>query len=261
MKKLLTIISGFSLFSLASCTKVIDVNLNSSNPQYVVEGSVTNAGSSQTVHITRSVNYNEENTFPAVTNAIVIISDGNTDPDTLTQRTPGYYQTEKLPGIPGHTYALRIIVDGQELSASSIMPLPVPFDSLGLLTESTFGKEIRTPVIAFNDPASIHNYYNFIVYKNDRRSKTLYLDFDVVKNGVPVVEFLRDYDSTYNIGDKLSVEMQCIPQDVYDYYASLQQTIAQSSATPANPISNIRGTNVLGYFSAHTTQLRSLIAR
>jgi 6-pyruvoyl-tetrahydropterin synthase len=261
MRHLLIALSSVCLIGLASCTKVISVDLNSSNPQYVVEGSITNDGSVQTVHITRSVNYSGNNSYPAVTNALVIITDGSSIGDTLIQNTPGFYETNKLQGIPGHTYSLRVIVDGQELSAESTMPLPVPFDSLALIKESTFGKEIRTPVIGFSDPAGIHNYYNFIVFKNDKRSKTLYLDFDVVKDGVQVVEFLRDYDTTYNVGDKLSVEMQCIPQPMYDYYASLKLTTEQTSATPANPISNIRGKNVLGYFSAHTSQQRSLVAQ
>jgi hypothetical protein len=59
-------------------------------------------------------------------------------------------------------------------------------------------------------------------------------------------------------GDQLCVELQCIDRGVFDYYNTLQQTVEQSSATPANPASNITG-GALGYFSAHTINRRQIV--
>ena len=259
MKYLLIITSAFSLLSFASCTKVIDVDLNSSNPQYVIEGNVMSGEGIQTVDITQSVNFSDESKYPAVTNATVIISDGTDNVDTLIQESPGHYQTAKIRGIPGHTYTMQVFVDGQEFLSSSTMPQLVTFDSLSLANESNFGTEIKAPVATFQDPLGMRNFYHFIVYKNDIRLKTIYLDNDLVNDGILVSTSLRESDTTYSSGDRLRIEMQCISQTMFDYYYSLQQTIGQSSATPANPISNISGKNVLGYFSAHTVQERELI--
>ena len=258
MKYSLIITSALSMLGFASCTKVVDIDINSSNPQYVIEGEVTDGGV-QTVHITRSVNYSEESKYPAVTNATVIISDGADNTDTLEQVTPGHYETNRIHGTPGHTYTLRVIVDGQEFLSSSIMPQPVGLDSLSLIADSSCGEDIKTPVATFQDPSGMRNFYYFIVYKNGVRSKTLFLDNDLVNDGQLVNTSLRDFDAEYNSGDDVRVEMQCVSQTMFDYYFSLQQTIGQSSATPANPVSNISGKGALGYFSAHTVAQRSVI--
>ena len=63
-----------ALMILSSCTEEIDIDLNSSDPQIVIEGSVSTAGESL-IKITESVNFDESNDFPKVRNAFVEISD------------------------------------------------------------------------------------------------------------------------------------------------------------------------------------------
>src|ERR1044072_2933525 len=107
----IVILSLLTVVVMSSCTKVINVDLNSSSPQYVIEGAVTDAAGPYLVRITRSVNFSEERTYPAERTAIVTIDDNGTT-DTLHYTTNGLYQTRYLTGTPGHTYTLRIAVDG-----------------------------------------------------------------------------------------------------------------------------------------------------
>lgn len=260
MKSFSLIIAAISILSASSCTKVIDIDLNKSNPQYIIEGEVTNAAAEQTVHITRSVNFSEDNKYPAVTNAVVVISDDAGNLDTLIQDEPGYYKTTKIAGIPGRTYKMDVSVDGQSFIASSKMPEPVLIDTLRMEERPSFGKNIIAPAVTFHEPAGTGHYYYFMVYRNHHRIKTLYIDDDQASDGTVINRFLPDADSSYNTGDKVCVDLQSITKEVYEYYFSLQQTIGQSSATPANPVTNISGSNVLGYFSAHTANRRKLIA-
>lgn len=260
MKFFSLIIAAISVLSASSCTKVIDIDLNKSNPQYIIEGEVTNAVAVQTVHITRSVNFSEDNNYPAVTNAVVIISDDAGNLDTLIQNEPGYYKTTKIAGIPGRTYKMEVSVDGQRFIASSKMPESVLIDTLRMEERPSFGKNIKAPTVTFHDLVGTGHYYYFMVYRNHHRIKTLYIDDDQASDGAIINRFLPDADSSYNIGDKVCVDLQSITKEVYEYYFSLQQTIGQSSATPANPVTNISGSNVLGYFSAHTADRRKLIA-
>lgn len=260
MKFFHLIIATISILSASSCTKVIDIDLNKSNPQYIIEGEVTNAVAVQTVHITRSVNFSEDNNYPAVTNAVVIISDDAGNLDTLIQDEPGYYKTTKIAGIPGRTYKMEVSVDGQRFIASSKMPEPVLIDTLRMEERPSFGENIKAPAVTFHEPAGTGHYYYFMVYRNHHRIKTIYIDDDQASDGTVINRFLPDADSSYNAGDKVCVDLQSITKEVYEYYFSLQQTIGQSSATPANPVTNISGSNVLGYFSAHTADRRKLIA-
>lgn len=257
-KLTLTIVAAVSLFA-TSCTKVIDLNLNKSNPQYMIEGEVTNADVMQTVRITRSVNFSNDNQFPAVTNAVVIISDDAGNTDTLKQDDPGYYRTDEIKGVSGRTYSLKILVDGNTFHASSKMPQPVLMDTIKISEQSSFGKQIKAPIVTFHEPEGAGHYYYYMVYRNHHRVKTIYIDSDQANDGSIVERFLQDADSSYNSGDKVCVDLQSISKEVYDYYFSLQQTIGQSSATPVNPVTNISGDKVLGYFSAHTADRRKLI--
>ncbi len=253
--------AAFCVLSLASCTKVVQVDLNKSNPQYVIEGEITNNDDLQKVHITRSVNFSDVNSYPAVINAVVIISDDAGNLDTLLQAEPGYYQTANVRGVPGRTYSLEVLVDGFKFSALSTMPQVVHIDTVTVADQSSFGKKIKAPIVTFHDPAANGNYYCFTVYRNHHRLRSLYIDNDIANNGGVINRSLPDADSSYAAGDAVRVDMQCISKEMYDYYFSLQQTISQNSATPANPVTNISGGHVLGYFSAHTTEQRHLVVQ
>jgi len=84
MKKYYFIIAILSALSLASCTKVIDVDLNTADPKYVIEGFVTKGEMVHQVKITRTLNFDENIAFPTVDNAIVVISDDAGNSETLT---------------------------------------------------------------------------------------------------------------------------------------------------------------------------------
>lgn len=256
MKKQLLISALASLATASSCTKVVNIDLNKSNPQYVIEAAVSNLDTVQRVHITRSVNFSEKNEFPAVTNATVILEDMAGIKDTLKQTEPGHYTTGTIRGVAGHTYTLIILVDGKQFTATSTMPKGVQIDMLETVVQSSFGQQIKAPKVTFHQTASTANFYRYTVYRNGQLDNTLYIDNDLANEGLVVERVLPNADSSYKPGERVNVELQSISKEMYDYYFSLQQTIDQSSATPANPVTNINGGNVLGYFSAHTSDRR-----
>jgi hypothetical protein len=251
------IFASFSLLALSSCTKVVELDLKNSRPQYVIEGNISNNDEPGYVRITRSVNFNET-AYPAVTNATVIVSDDLGHADTLEQTTPGYYSSNGK-GIPGHTYHLLVQVDGKTFTASSTMPRQVSMDTLYAVKETPFGEDLITPYVTYLDPKSNTDYYNFMVYRNGQRSRKLFFTNDLFDNGQKTIQALRDFDSSYVSGDRVTVEMQSISKEMHDYLYSVQQNLSQNTATPANPIRMIKGEEVVGYFSAHTSQKRSII--
>lgn len=259
MKRIAYLLAALGTFALASCQKVIDVTVRDATPQYVIEGSITDASGPYNIRITRSIALNQDNDFPAVINATVIAADDLGNTDTLTQTTPGSYQTHRIQGLPGHTYTLKVLVDGQHFFASSLMPQPVTIDSIYTSRERHMGEESSRPVIVFSDPAGTRNYYRFRVFRNGVASKQVFILDDQFVDGQRVKQSFADMDSNYAEHDNLRVELQGISKEQYDYYLSLQQTMYESSATPANPIQQIGGGNVLGYFSAHTVAEKSVM--
>src|SRR5215217_5968895 len=242
------------LISAASCQKVINVDLNSSDPQYVIEGNVTDKPEPQTISITRSANFSNTNEFPAVSGAFVTLTDETSSTvDTLDETTPGIYRTAAIAGISGHKYKLYINVNGKVFTATSIMPEPVAVDSIKT-EKSVFGGDDLFAVPYYTDPLTKGNSYRLTQTVNGIPVKGWDVRTDDVTNG-QTSKFPLYYDTEDNrkivAGDSIFVTLQTIDKDVYEFYRTLEQTMDQNSTSQANPVSNIKG-GALGYFSAST---------
>lgn len=251
-------IALLSLTGLFSCQKVIHVDLNSTAPRYVVEGNVTDQPGPYLVKITRSVNFDQNNSFPGVDGATVVITDSNTNVvDTLTELLAGMYQTHLITGVSGHTYKLSIKADGNVFNCTSTMPQQVVFDSV-YTQPSLFNTNNQTAVAAFKDPVGTGNYYKLIEQVNDSISENIYVYSDEISDGRELIGTMNR-SIPIDSGNLVKVTLECIDHGTYEYYFTLAQTIRQNTASPANPQSNITG-GALGYFSAHTIQTKGVIA-
>jgi len=138
------------LFS--SCQKEVELNLNNAAPQIVIQGEVTDAKGPYTITINQSVDFYSNNTFPAVSGAIVKISDNQGAVDSLTEMSPGVYTTHFLQGEPGNTYTLSVLAQNNSFSAVSTMPAPVPLDSVTLESTSGFGQTRINAIVNCQNP-------------------------------------------------------------------------------------------------------------
>lgn len=142
-------------------------------------------------------------------------------------------------------------------TSTEAMPKVVTIDSIYTQTAMFDGK--KTDVVTlFKDPLDSGNYYHLLLTVNDSLSQQVFLYNDDNNNGREISRVLRN-DIKMNHGDSVKVELQCIDYGVFRYYQTLQQTMAQNSAAPANPQTNIDG-GALGYFSAHTVRRRGVVA-
>ncbi|MDX2000794.1 MAG: DUF4249 family protein [Chitinophagales bacterium] len=246
---------------LFSCEKVIDVDLNSSSPQYVIEGNVSNESGPYTVSITRSKNFDETNQFPPATGGLVTITDETAAyTDTLIEVEPGQYRSQNLVGIAGHTYRLRILIEGNEFTSTSSMPQLVTLDSI-LISKSLFDEDYDV-IPVYNDPAGRGNYYQIIERVNSSSRVLVFVRDDELTDGETVDEVLRngfgEAQRQINPGDTAYIDLRTVDRGVFTYYNSLQLVTDDNTATPANPISNISG-GALGYFNAYSTSKRTFI--
>lgn len=262
------VFSKWSLFILPlilfACKKVISVNLNDAAPQIVVEGMITNTPGPYQVQITKTVNFDASNSFPAVSGATVRISDnGSIITDLLKETAPGIYTTNTLQGIPGHTYQLNITVGAQTYSATSTMPQPVTLDSISFQHTTRVNRIDINTVPNYQDPLNIKNYYSFSQFVNSRKVKITSVFDDRLSDGKYINVALRTDSSYINIGDTVLLKMNCIDKATYDYFYTFAQVAGNNnfqSASPSNPVSNISN-NALGYFAAFTTQSKKAIAK
>ena len=251
------------LFSAAllagACKKTVTLKLNTAPAEIVIEGEITNLPGPYTVSISQTVGFYENNTFPPVSGASVIMSDiTNGITESLIETTPGtgIYSTYDMIGVPGHTYTLSVTSQQTNYTATSTMPMPVPLDSISFSQLSGFGNKQIDAIANFQDPAGIKNYYQFVEFVNGTQiTKDLFVFDDRLSDGRYINETLYNDTSYLFQGDEVKVNMYCIDENVYNYFYQLIQSggagAFSTTASPANPTSNISN-GALGYFSAHT---------
>jgi hypothetical protein len=273
MKKLNIKISQLILASsilFASCEKVIEVDLNTAEPKFVIEGKISDdATELATVRVSRTVNFDDPNTFPAASNAIVIINDQTVNTtDTLKESNKGIYQSTKIKGVEGHIYNLTVKIDNKSFTATTLLPKKVGFENIEIRAQAFFGNTDYQIIPKFIDPKGTGNNYRFVLSINDKVKNDIFVLNDELAdgnvNGRPLFR-QRSSDSTENIkiGDRIGLEMQNIDKDVYEYFNSLAGEGGGpgfGSSTPANPVTNIKG-GALGYFAAYTKQKKSVVVK
>lgn len=253
-------------FGNGACEKVVNAKLNTAATKYVIEGIVNNSSSDTcTIWVSTTSSFTQSNSFHGVSGAVVQVADNNGLPVTLTEQYTGVYQSLLVKGMPGHTYALKVVVNGEIYTAACKMPESVGFDSLFVSRQNIAGKNVYLANAIYADPPGISNYYNFVEYVNRERIADLYLTSDNLSDGSKV-QFSLYNNTELKASDKiksrdtLEVEMQCIDAAIYKYLYSLNAGASGSDvlATPANPVTNIQG-DVLGYFSANTSFRKHLV--
>jgi hypothetical protein len=251
------------LAGASACQKVISPNLPSGSAQVIVQGGVSNTAPPYQVSITQSVNFDSSNTFPGISGASIRLKDSTLNiTETLQEVSTGNYQSVHFPtGVPGHTYSLQILLQGNWYYSYSTMPEPVHLDSVGFITSNLYGVTATRPVPYFQDPSSTPNYYNFVEYNNGVHVSRVLVFDDRLSNGRYISEPLANDTSDHILpGDTLQVNLECVDSAVYTYLyeLSLITTASTQSVAPANPQSNISG-GCQGYFSAHTVSAKTVI--
>jgi hypothetical protein len=253
-----------TLLLATSCQKVVTLDLKETAPQLIIEGNLADDGRPCTVLLSRSVSYTQTNSFPAVSGAVVTLSDDAGGLEILAETsTPGQYRGRTVLGQSGRRYTLRVEAEGKPYVAVSTLPALVPFAGLRA-QKAAIGDRIQA-LPEFTDPAGGRNYYLFRQYRNGRLNKSIYLQNDEFTDGKPNNRGLggrnsEDIDDLV-AGDSLRVEMQNVDFDTYEYFRTLNLTLqggGMATASPANPKTNFSG-NVLGYFSAHTRRQRTIL--
>jgi hypothetical protein len=247
-------------FLVSSCKNVIDLNLAKAESQLVIEGNVTDQIGPQVITITKSIPIDNTNTFPPVSGATVKLIDQNGVTRTLTERGAGVYMSSSFMGKINQRYTLNATVAGKTYTAQSTMPEKVLIDSIALSVQRIGNKTTKTVIVFYEDPLTTLNQYRFVLSVNGVLIKRVFARNDQFNNGRLVQQLLYQDDVTLTSGDRVDIEMQCIDNNTYTYFYTFGQQNSNgfNSTTPTNPPNNFN-TEVLGYFSAHTSQHKNII--
>lgn len=260
MKYLIFITLTLSLFA---CQKVIDVDLNDSDPQYVIVANYNASDSTVHVKTSKTSNFFSAENPSNIDNASITIYDANGIGTIIPSIGNGEYQLSNY--VPNFltTYSMVVSIDGQQFESSCYLSASVPQEDpyYEYFAQGFFGESGGNLVFfTFFDPVGLGNNYKVVVTVND----TTYNQVDEITLGD---DQLTDGNLTarpalfryFQPGDTINIELQMISKSILDYYTELQ-TIAggQNGAAPANP--EYYWTNKgLGYFSAYSSTKKGVL--
>lgn len=243
---------------LSSCEKEVDIDLHSVEPRLVIEGKVAQ-DSLAMVKLTKTKDFGDDNIYDTLTGASVVVSDDAGNSEKLALNSSGWYTSEILRGVAGRTYNLSVTYEGVEYTSVSKMPPPVPIDSLSMFLIPT--TKYPFPRIHFRDPkGNVNDYYRYKVSVNNEYAGTGTASAEHT-DGIAMVVLVYISDKKLQNeeilkGDKIEIELQSIDKATHTYFENLER-IGNSQN---NPTSNIIGGNALGYFSAYSSDRKSIIA-
>lgn len=254
---------GLSFFS--SCEKVIDLELNEADPKIVIEGSITDQPGPNIIKLTQTVNYDEPNTFPFVSGALVTLKDNVGNTETLKETLPGIYSTDTIQGVSGRTYTLNVTVGENTYTAISAIPQPVIIDTLLVMEVNNPHGSEKIIQAQYADSRDIANFYRFILFRNNIE-ELIFITDDRLQDG-KVISYPLFNPPTQQVslrtGDSIEVHLQAIDKSLYEYFRTLNQLNSGgshegSASLPANPLTNISN-GALGYFNACTVRSKTIV--
>ena len=261
MKKLILI--STSILALFSCQKVIDVDLNESNPVIVIEANYRAEDSTVLVKITQTSNYFDNSASPEITTANVTIIDQAGNPTVIPSIGNGLYELTAYAPVFNTNYTLTAVNNGESYSATCSMKAPVQLEDITYqYFDGFFGSDGGyVPFLNYLDPQNSEDYYAIILSRNDTLYNSLndiFLQDDMLTNG-NFVERPLFGNSFYQLDDSVHMELRTIDKRIFNYIAEAQSIAGgQNSAAPGNPTNNWSN-GALGYFNAYSSSRKSVI--
>lgn len=277
-------------FVLTSCTQEIQLTLDKSTPELVVEGVITNEAKVHTIYLKKTGDYflNQPPVF--ISGALVKLSDGNQvvqlNEDPLNS---GAYQTAAdFAGVPGRTYTLTISQvdvdqDGVKEEYSAVCPLSslAPVDSMSVVKKAMPRQDIWEIKLSMQDVPNVRNFYLSRVYINGTcRTDSInewgisndeFFDGKYLYNETISFLMSRKPDEKVVDGDKVGLEVCGITEDymyyIYEVTEEFRGRNPLFGGQPANIRTNVKrtmppssdGKGARGYFAAYSVGYTSTI--
>jgi hypothetical protein len=278
------------LLFLSSCEKDIDIELDASQPQLVVDASIEN-GQVPIVFLSRSLDFfsridSSKLSASFVRNATVKISNGSREvilkEDSL--RSPEgariYFYTVRednrdFIGQFNTAYQLSIAAEGKNYRAETTIPTATRrIDSLWWeklpLADDTLAARI---VIRATDKPGLGDYIRYFTRVNqesffpgfnsvfddqviDGTTYTIPVDRGFNKNSV-----FADSLTYFKRGDVVTIRLCNIDKQTYDFWRTFEfsfQSIGNPFSSPTRILSNVNN-GALGYFGGYACQYRTLV--
>ena len=231
--------------SLASCTDVVEVEVQNGPERLVVEASLDwekgTPGNDQTIRLRKSTQFFDTDTTTEVLGASVMVTnDSSGDTFVFQDQNNGAYRTTSFQPVLGQSYSLRIEYDGEVYTAQETMTSVTDITNVFQDREDGFDDEVLEVHVVFTDPAEEGNNYLFRFQREGDLLPDLEVAEDEFVNGNEIdwwYEIDDDDDlEPFGPGDVVDIEMYGISRPYYDYIKILIDQLGGVGIFEATPV-------------------------
>jgi len=261
-----------ALIVFAACEETIELDIDQTQPVYVVEGLVTNEDTTHFVKLSRSIGFYDDSEPPIVSDATVLVKDneGNTYSYVYSPSDSAYLSTESFQGKTGNIYNLEINVDGNTITATDTLRPVSPIERLQWKIDEEEQEDPEDEgyfyevTLTAKEPQDTEDFYLFKVYRNGELQIFDEETGVFVTDDVGVGEKIDNYPGPvyYKEEDTATFELYSLTQTSFRFFSDLSFLLNNDggmfSSIPANPYTNLRGERVVGYFQVSSVTRQSI---
>ncbi|MBA3704743.1 MAG: DUF4249 domain-containing protein [Bacteroidetes bacterium] len=269
MKKIIVSFIAF-IALLTGCEEDINLSIIGGDRKIVIEGSIEN-GEVATVIVTRNSPLSQTVDFSKilVTDAQVFVSDGTVTEQLIfavdsTASIPFIYEGNSIIGMPGKTYYLTVIADGQTFTATTTIPAPVALDSVWWIPQPP-EDSLGFAWGHLSEPVGVGNAYRWLAKRatKDRRYIAPFgatfddkyidgksFDFAYNRGDDPTVDpnitdsISKNEEGYFKNTDTIYVKFTTIDHNSAKFYTTFESALQSNGnpfASPVTVLSNIKG--------------------
>ncbi|MBT9190546.1 DUF4249 domain-containing protein [Zobellia russellii] len=242
-------ITALSLMGLlASCTDVVDVEVQQGPTRLVIQASLDwekgTTGNEQLVKLSTSTEFFDTTNNTAVTGASVSVTNDTSGAEFIfTDQNNGEYTTTEFVPVLNQSYTLNVVHDGETYTAQETLMPVTDITDLYQDREDGFDDEELELHVEFTDPANEDNYYFFKFQREGDLLPEFEVGDDEFVNGNEIdwwYELEEDEDTdkidVLKPGDVVAIEMYGISEAYYDYMDILIDQIGGADIFSATPV-------------------------
>ncbi|SHL36600.1 protein of unknown function [Chitinophaga jiangningensis] len=217
------IIAGCLL--LWSCTKVIEVNLETAAPRLVIDASIDwikgTTGREQQIKLSTTTGYYSAQ-FPTVSGAEIVMTNAGNRVFTFVENSgTGVYTCSDFEPVIGEVYTLKVVLNRETYTATeTCIGVPVIADHIEQRNDGGVGGDEVEIKYCYLDNGNEENYYLHRIVSPVSTFPDYKVRDDERSQGNLMQEFFSDED--LKAGDRLNIRLYGISRRYYDYFRKLQ---------------------------------------
>ena len=222
------------LITMYSCEEVIDVTVPEEASRLVVEASLDwqkgTAGNNQTIKLSQSIPYFENQEDNEVTGALVTVINNSSNIEYIfTDQENGTYTVSNFEPVINDTYTLEVVYNNETYIATEILTSVPSIKRIEQSLEGGFDEDVLDVSVIFDDPVNEENFYFFKFKEDVDLLPEIEYASDEFVNGNEIDWFFEkerddeDDQVEFNSGDTVEMWFYGISEQYYNYIALLTE--------------------------------------